>query len=302
MKEKISIITTFYNCEKYILKCIQSVCYQNFNDSFYVEYILVDDHSTDNTREIIESFFKEYDFPKNFEYKIIKPLHNLGCGGARKFGINNATGDYFMFLDGDDYYLNNDFINRAYNIIKKYNADIVEFGFQRYNKQINKMTYRIADSFIILENDPYKKMYYLCNLHILNYMVWTKIVKRSIVESRPYDESRQYEDIKTTPYWIYNANRIIINPSIEINYRNTDESIINDNQLIYATNLVTAVSELFEFFKFDINILKTIYISVINEIRFVLLNYNSNNEYFNKMNEANTKMLNYIYEDKLKKN
>ena len=44
MKDKVSIITTFYNCENYILKCINSVWEQEISDDFDIEYILIDDN------------------------------------------------------------------------------------------------------------------------------------------------------------------------------------------------------------------------------------------------------------------
>ena len=101
-KIKVSIITTFYNAERFIENTVHSIrCQICPNKNFDIEYILVDDHSPDNSRAIVENYIKNNG--TNGDWKIVKPEKNLGCGGARRFGIQNATGDLFMFLDADDY-------------------------------------------------------------------------------------------------------------------------------------------------------------------------------------------------------
>ena len=120
---KVSIITTFYNAEKFIINAIHSVNQQIIN-GFDLEYIIVDDKSPDKSRTIVEQYINNHGNDKII-FRILTPDENLGCGGARKFGIDNATGDYFMFLDADDYYMHKDFVYRALNDIRKEQADIV---------------------------------------------------------------------------------------------------------------------------------------------------------------------------------
>ena len=100
--DKISIITTFYNAERFIDKTLQSITSQYVNPRlFTIEYVVVDDHSQDSSRSIVEKYIEQNE-NKYIEWKLVTPEKNLGCGGARKFGIANATGDFFMFLDADD--------------------------------------------------------------------------------------------------------------------------------------------------------------------------------------------------------
>ena len=122
----VSIITTAYNAEKFIVNAIHSINQQITSDHFNIEYIIVNDVSTDNTVDVVENYFKNN--PSNHEIKIITPEQNLGCGGARRYGIENATGDFFMFLDADDYYINKDFVKRAFETLIFEEADIVEYG------------------------------------------------------------------------------------------------------------------------------------------------------------------------------
>ena len=103
---KISIIIPFYNVEKYIIDCINSVKAQTFTD---FECILIDDKSNDNSlRNAIETINDDTRF------KIIVHKENLRQGGARNTGIKNANGDWIVFLDSDDEWKSN-FLEKMYN-------------------------------------------------------------------------------------------------------------------------------------------------------------------------------------------
>ena len=123
----VSVITTFYNAENFVLNAVSSVLQQLTTKDFNIEYVIVDDKSPDNSRKLIENYINNIEH-KNINIRLIEPDKNLGCGGARKFGIENATGDYFMFLDADDYYMHIDFVKRAFEVITSEHADIVEYG------------------------------------------------------------------------------------------------------------------------------------------------------------------------------
>ena len=148
--DKVSIITTFYNCERFLKYALTSVIQQKTNKLFNIEYILVNDCSTDNGLKVAEDFIKTYKNIKNINIKLYTPEYNLGCGAARKYGIEKATGDYFMFLDADDYYLNNDFVLRAYKTI----GDEGEiFSSEFLNLGIRNLTYNIDAKLVVLQ--PY---------------------------------------------------------------------------------------------------------------------------------------------------
>jgi len=299
MKDKISIITTFYNSENYILKCINSVWNQEISDDFNIEYILIDDHSEDKTHEIIDIFFKEYGQWGSCEYKIIKTPQNLGCGGARNFGIANSTGNYIMFLDADDYYINDDFVLRAYNMIVEHNADIIEFGI-KYINQNGERENLVSNKTFVISNNHVGNLSVMFYDNLIKFMPWTKIIRRSIVETKSYDTSRTFEDIRTTPYWVYNANKIIVANTIEINYRAAQGSIIRENPNDTRLGTVAAIASLFEDFKDNKDILKAMYDRCLVDLRTLLI-VNSDSDYFKEMSKLNTKMLSYIYPDDYQK-
>lgn len=291
--DRISVITTYYNAEKFVIDAINSVNQQIVGDDFEVEYVLVNDKTPDNTDKLVKDFVNKVGNPK-IDFKFVEPDENLGCGGARKFGIDNATGNYFMFLDADDYYLHTDFIQRAYHTIKEENADIVEFGIL-FNQPNGQQVNNTSPQKIIIENNPSLAELALFKDNLIKFNVWSKIYTREMVESYPYSTVRTFEDVRTIPVWISNAKKIIIMPNTEINYRAAGGSIIRTNMVDTRLGTITAIAELFERFKGDLNVLKAMYGRAMVDLEAILHNHSSNDEGFNEMSRLNTKMLAYIY-------
>tara|TARA_Y100000590_G_scaffold290013_2_gene326442 strand:- start:12761 stop:13669 length:909 start_codon:yes stop_codon:yes gene_type:complete len=95
----ISVYITSFNKQKYLSQAIESVLGQTFPPS---EIIIVDDASSDNSREIIKGFKSRYP-------NIVKPIYNeknLGISETRNIAISNCKNEIITFVDGDDYYFN----------------------------------------------------------------------------------------------------------------------------------------------------------------------------------------------------
>ncbi|WP_296888440.1 glycosyltransferase family 2 protein [uncultured Methanobrevibacter sp.] len=115
----ISIIIPVYNSEKYIKRAFDSLFTQSigFNN---LEVIFIDDASTDDSPQIIEDYSNKYDNVKSFFLN-----KNSGAAGKpRNVGLSHATKDYIMFLDSDDYLMDNA-CEILYNEIIKENIDVV---------------------------------------------------------------------------------------------------------------------------------------------------------------------------------
>ena len=112
---KISIIVPIYNVEKYLDRCVRSLCNQTLQD---IEIILVDDQSPDDCPRMCDEYAKQ-------DSRIIV-IHkkNGGLGYARNSGMKVATGEYVAFVDSDDY-VDLDMFESMYNSAKKYDADFV---------------------------------------------------------------------------------------------------------------------------------------------------------------------------------
>ena len=297
----ISVITTFYNTEKFILNAVNSINQQIIEkDKFDFEYVLVDDKSPDNSRKLLEDYIKNNVSEENKpKWKIYEPEENLGCGGARKYGIDHAIGDYFMFLDADDYYMHTNFFVNAFNTITSENADIVEYGVM-FNQPNGQQINNTAQQKFVIENNPGLAEIVLFKDNLIKFNVWSKIYTRAIVESYPYSTTRTYEDVRTIPVWVSNAKKIVIMPTTEINYRAATGSIIRTDMVQTRLGTITAIAELFPRFANDYNVLKAMYGRAMVDLEAMLHNHSSNDDGFNEMSKLNTYMLSFLYPQQYK--
>ena len=90
-----SIIIPVYNCEKYLRDCLDSCINQDLLNDEY-EVLCVNDGSTDSSINILNDYANRYSHIKVFSQD------NRGVSAARNIGLDNAKGEYIMFLDGDD--------------------------------------------------------------------------------------------------------------------------------------------------------------------------------------------------------
>lgn len=108
----ISIVIPIYNAGELIVDTINSILMQSYHN---FEILLIDDCSTDNTEEIIAEKFITH---KNIKY--IKNKENLDVGRTRLKGFMLSKGDYVIFMDQDDFYLDQNFFLKSINIFSKY--------------------------------------------------------------------------------------------------------------------------------------------------------------------------------------
>lgn len=126
---KISIVIAAYNQAEYLEDCLESAYDQTMPAH---EIIVVNDGSTDNTREIAERYmFKEFPHIES-PVRVINQI-NKGLSSARNTGIMNATGDYVLFLDSDDVLLENA-VEKMTMAINETNADIIAPSFKEFGK------------------------------------------------------------------------------------------------------------------------------------------------------------------------
>lgn len=116
----ISILIPVYNVEDYLPRCLESVFKQEFNGSF--EVICVNDGSTDGSGKILEDYAKQY---KNI--KIINQ-ENQGLSVARNSAIKQAQGKYTLFIDSDDYILENT-LQSLFDFAQEHDSEVVIFDY-----------------------------------------------------------------------------------------------------------------------------------------------------------------------------
>lgn len=113
---KITVYTCVHNGDRYIKECIESVLRQTIFKTGCIEYIVVDDYSVDKTRDILDQY--------KDKIKIIYNKNNLGLASSSNIALENATSNYIIRLDADDYFIKNNAIHKLYKCImdEKYDA------------------------------------------------------------------------------------------------------------------------------------------------------------------------------------
>ena len=96
----VSIVVPAYNCEKYLKGCLESIIWQKCHDydiNQRCEVIIVDDCSTDKTREIAETYVS-----RDERFRYVRNTKNMGIGYSRNRGIKESKGDFICFISADD--------------------------------------------------------------------------------------------------------------------------------------------------------------------------------------------------------
>ena len=120
---KFSIIIPAYNVADYLENCVESILKQTYDN---YEIIIVDDGSTDETGKVADELLKQS--------KQINVVHqsNGGASKARNTGMKRATGDYILFLDGDDFWSDSHFLKQIVSELTIKLVDVIIFGYSYY--------------------------------------------------------------------------------------------------------------------------------------------------------------------------
>lgn len=128
---KISFIVPVYKVENFLRQCVESIVSQSYKNK---EIILVDDGSPDNSPELCDKLTSEYDCV------VVIHKENGGLSDARNVGLKNATGDYVVFVDGDDFWRHEDDLEKLVaKLNENHNVDFVGFNCSYY--------YPVSDQF-----------------------------------------------------------------------------------------------------------------------------------------------------------
>lgn len=191
----VSVIVPVYNVEKYLDKCIRSICNQRYKN---IEILIVDDGSTDSSGILADEWQKKD--------KRIRVIHkeNGGLSDARNVGIDNSYGDWITFVDSDDY-LSEDAIEVMISVAEADGADIViadaihVFGVEQ--AQFNRFT----------KKKHYSSEEAICELWYQKSFLpsaWGKIYKKEIWNDIRFTKGILYEDIDIMHELFYKAHSI----------------------------------------------------------------------------------------------
>lgn len=235
---KISVIVPIYKCEQYIHRCVNSILNQTFSD---FELILVDDGSPDNCGEICEEYAK-----KDFRVKVIHQV-NGGQAVARNNGVKESQGEWLHFVDSDDMIhpktLEILYKNAIDNDVKlsmccAFQGEKIPDDFsQNYDITADILNMDEENIFHLCKNEKY---YY--------WVVWGKLLHKSIFLKHPLTEGRIYEDNAIVCKWLHEAKKVSVIPSplyfYYINTSGTTKKNFTEKQL----DILWAFEEQISFF------------------------------------------------------
>ena len=224
-----AIVITAYNVERYIEQSVASA----LNQTEKCEVIVVEDKSTDGTLDILRRI-KGITLLENSE--------NVGAGLSRRRGIDYASADYVMTLDGDDY-IDLDFVKRLLATADATGADIVSGGV-KILKEDGSWDATSYGNCVTEGRDKVAKFWGERIVFMNN-----KIIRKELCNKVPYSDRRYIEDTPTIIPMMFFANKVAYADTIGYTYRMRKES------LTHTTNILKDVVfkglcwiDLYEFF------------------------------------------------------
>ena len=166
-----SIIIPIFNADKYLNLCLNSILNQTY---IHFELILVNDGSTDNSKEICEEFAK-----RDSRIKVVNKI-NGGVSTARNVGIKLAKGDWLLFADADDE-LYPDSLSNLFNLIEN-NITLIIGGYTKCNEK-GKTLFQNNQKFCYTINRDEALMYmYLPKEFPYQGYLWNKLFRADIIK------------------------------------------------------------------------------------------------------------------------
>lgn len=237
---KFSVIVPVYNVEKTIQRCLNSIINQTYKN---IEILLINDGSTDSSKQICEKYVSLDD------RVILINKKNGGLSSARNMGIENATGDYYCFIDSDDW-ISIDMIKHMADLINEYDCEIVSTTYKLIYSECVKDS---AESYKInIMNREESIEYFLrtgMSNRISEYPVCIKCFKDSLFDEIRFPEGVLFEDYATNIELMRLANTYIKSSKVCYYYFQNGTSIVrsnfkkNDQDLIYQSKKVEALLE-----------------------------------------------------------
>ena len=236
----ISVIVPVYNVEEYLEECLESIKNQTYTN---IEVILVNDGSTDGSREICERFCQ-----KDSRFKLINQ-ENQGQSVARNRGVKESAGEFIMFVDSDDVIKKN--VLEVLLPYMKTEVDIVECRMTRKKEEF----YLNKPSKIVFEGNAKEAILNCIAIKEVKFCPVTKLYRREIVEKVSFLEGFIYEDVYTGINYLRYIRKMVVIDYIGYYYRVHPNSTMTKSFNEKDLDIFFVGNKLIDSFKDDENML-----------------------------------------------
>lgn len=233
MNPKISIIVPVYKVEEYLHKCIDSILAQTFTD---FELILINDGSPDNCGRICDEYAR-----KDSRVSVIHK-ENGGQASARNVGIDMAKGEYIGFVDSDDW-IEPDMYELLYNLCTENDCDISNICSIIYFK--DRIQKNGSHPLVIHSRSEAMKAMLMGELY--DEVVWTKLIKRTLLEDIRFPIGIVYEDTAFTYKVIHKSKKVCSIGAPKYHYIKREESTMDRAKKNIRIDAVLIYDEMFKF-------------------------------------------------------
>ena len=288
--ELISIVVPIYNVENYLRQCLDSISEQTYKN---FECILINDGSTDNSKQIAEEYLTDSRF------KLINQS-NKGLSGARNTGISHIREEstFISFVDSDDY-IYPDFLETLIEHIED-GVDIIEGMIEYFHDEIkvDRVCHDFEKQTLMTKDDKLGKF----ALNELRVSVFPKLFRKSLFTEDFFPEGWIFEDLAVVPELVIHSGKWIKLPKVIYGYRIRPNSITTKEFSEEKLDVFKIFGKYDLFFKDESDGTKLL----VEKLKYLHLNYHDiefvpeNNRYKQLYKQEKQKLLSKIadYESK----
>ena len=235
----ISVIVPVYNVEEYLEECLESIKRQTYTD---IEVILVNDGSTDRSKEICERYCE-----KDSRLKLVNQ-ENKGLSGARNRGMLESKGEFISFVDSDDV-LKEDMLEQLMKQMTSEDIDIVECWYTNEKQELELLTPKNVKT--IFQGDSKEALVSLCKDNIVRLNAVAKLFRRQVIVNFPFLEGLFYEDVYGGIGILKHIRKMVKINYIGYYYRVRQGSIMNRKFSMKNLDLFTICDKLEQLYQGD---------------------------------------------------
>lgn len=238
MEELISVIIPIFRVEKYIDKCVASVCRQTYRN---LEILLVDDGSDDRCPGICDRLAE-----KDSRIRVIHK-QNGGLSDARNVGIDQAKGQFLLFVDGDDY-IADCMIEGLYRVMMDGKADlaICDYGMVKEDEEVVFDPVDYESLQVMNRSQAVMELFGEASLKTI--VAWNKLYRRELFTHIRYPFGKSHEDEFVIHHILDQADRIGYTNSCWYGYVQRSDSIMGSDYSLKRLDGLEARKERFYFY------------------------------------------------------